>query len=316
MTWERNELWNKAVLFMSKASVEDHEKEAFGLWAALGLELLARSAIASTSPLLLAEPDKDQKNILYALGFGSGGTPKSISTIQVLSLCRLLIANFTEEEFKSASSLLNRRNEELHTGSAAFLTFPTQIWLPSFYRCCKILAEHQKETLESLFGVDEAKIANETLGKVEADVMQRVKNSIAAHAKVFDAKENKDKERLISEAKTQGDILSHRGHHRVTCPACKAVATVQGTVYGGERVEHKDGAIIVRKNVVPTRFACPACELKLNTFTELLAAGVADHFTHRVEFTPEDYYELVDPNDHETMAEYAEGHGYYHFSND
>lgn len=316
MSWEKDAIWSKAVLFMEKASAEDREKETFGLWSALGLELLARSAIANTSPALLAEPDKDQKNLLHAFGIGSGGSPKSISTIQVLSLCRVIIPSFTEDEFKSASALLNRRNEELHTGAAAFLTFPTQTWLPGFYRCCKILAEHQGQSLESLFGEAGAKIANQTLCKVEEGVTQRVKSLIAAHAKVFDSKEPEEKARLSSEATAQGEALSHKGHHRITCPSCKSVATVQGSVYGGEQVEHKDSKIIVRESVVPSRFACPACDLKLNGYPDLLAAGLADHFTHRSEYSPEDYYELVDPNDHEAMSRYAENHGYFHFSND
>ncbi|MEO9870942.1 hypothetical protein [Ekhidna sp.] len=38
---------------------------------ALGLELLARSAVAKVSPTLLAEPDKEHQNLLHALNLGS-----------------------------------------------------------------------------------------------------------------------------------------------------------------------------------------------------------------------------------------------------
>lgn len=316
MSWERDSLWGKAVLFMQRATAEDRESALFGLWSSLGLELLARAAVAKTSPVLLADPDKDHKNILYALGVSSTNAPKSVSTIQVLTLCRLLVPGFTDDEFKSAAALVNRRNEELHTGSAAFETFPTQTWVAGFYGCCKILAEHQGESLESLFGRDEARAAREMLGKIESTVLSQVKSLIAAHQKVFHAKSEQEQRKLSEAAESSANDLCHRGHHRVTCPACSSVATVQGNTYGGERLEHRDGKIIVRESVVPTKFQCLACDLKLSGYHSLVAAGVGDHFTHRSEYSPPDYYELIDPNGHETMSKYAEDHGYYFFSND
>jgi hypothetical protein len=316
MSWEREALWSKAVLFMQRATDKDKESPEFGLWSSLGLELLARAAVAKTSPALLAEPDKDQKNLLHALGVSVSNSPKSISTIQVLSHCRTLIASFTEDEFKTASSLVNRRNEELHTGAAAFSTFPLQSWIGGFFRCCKVLAEHQDESLKSLFGEDESKVAEEILGKVESDVISHVKSSIAAHARVFETKDADERVKLAEIAQIDSDKLSHKGHHRVKCPSCQCTATVQGATYGGERLEHKDGMIIVRESVVPTKFNCLGCGLKLSGYQELVAAGVGDHYTNRSEYDPPDYYELVDPNDREAMDRYAEDHGYFHFSND
>ena len=301
MSWDKDSLWAKSVLFMERASSEDRESAFFGLWASLGLELLARSAIAKINPALLAEADKDHRHLLHVLGFNSGNSPRSISTIQVLSLCKLLVENFTDEEFKSASSLLNRRNEDLHTGADAFSTFPTQTWLPGFYRCCKVLCEHNNESLANLFGPEEAKVAEEVLQRVEAGVISRVKDLIAAHSKVFAAKEEAVRNVLSETAQVDAERLSHRGHHRVSCPACKSLATVSGTTYGGERIEHRDDLILVRESVIPTKFECKACELKLGNYQELVAAGLGDHYTNRSEYSPPDYYELVDPNDRETM---------------
>lgn len=316
MTWENQPLWTKAVLYMERAMVQDREQDTFGLWAAMGLELLARAAVAKVSPTLLAEPDREQKNLLHALGFGAGGPPKSIPTAQVLLLCRTIITAFTEEEVRAASAIVGRRNEELHTGSASFMAFPTQSWLPGFYRCCKVLAEFQGQTLSGLLGEDEAKVAEKTLEATTKNLKDKIKSLIAAHAKVFEAKEQSEREQLAAEADQQGLRLAHQKHHRVKCPACMCTGTVQGDVSGGEQVEHTDSTIVVRQNVHPTRFACLACGLKLSGYGELLAAGVADDFTHRTEFSPEDYYELVNPNDQDAMRDYAEEHGYYQFSND
>jgi hypothetical protein len=44
-----------------------------------------------------------------------------------------------------------------------------------------------------------------------------------------------------------------------------------------------------------------ACDLKLAGYSELYAAGIADHFTRRQEYTPEEYYGLIDPSDDEAM---------------
>jgi hypothetical protein len=59
----------------------------FGLWCSFGLEILARAAIANISPVLLAEPDRDHRYLLHALGRGSERIErKSIDTACVLNL--------------------------------------------------------------------------------------------------------------------------------------------------------------------------------------------------------------------------------------
>ena len=112
MSWEREPLFSKAKLFFEKAFDEDKEEPHFGLWCAMGLELLARSAVAKVSPTLLAEPDREHQNLLHALNLGAlKSQRKSIATIRVLSLCQILIKEFTALEFKVASAIINRRNE-------------------------------------------------------------------------------------------------------------------------------------------------------------------------------------------------------------
>ena len=127
MSWDRETLWAKSRLYFERAFETDREEDTFGLWCAMGLELLARSSVAKFSPTLLAEPDKEHKYLLIALGLGSAKVSKrSIATSQVLGLCKTLIPDFTEEEVKRASALTGRRNEELHSGSAAFQEYSTQ----------------------------------------------------------------------------------------------------------------------------------------------------------------------------------------------
>jgi hypothetical protein len=316
MTWDQKSLWDKARLFMEKASKVDKSSSEFGLWSAMGLELLARAAIAKISPTLLADPDKDHRHLLHVLGLGSGAAPKSIAMSQVLALCKSLINSFTEDEHKIATALINRRNEELHSGSAAFAEFRTQQWISGFYRCCKILAESQGESLLTLFGGDEAKGAEVVLLETQGIVAAKAKEQISAHRRVYENKDKAEQDKLTALANEQSDILSHQKHHRVKCPACASTATVQGDPFGPALVENTETEVVVRQSVMPTKFQCLACGLKLSGYGELMSAGVADHFTHRTNVSPEDYYGLVDPEDGDTMRDYAENHGYYQFSND
>lgn len=319
MSWDKDSLWQKAVLFMERAFKEDREGDVFPLWASMGLELLCRSAVAHVSPLLLAEPERDQKNALHILGFGTA-SPKSINTNQVLGLCKVLFSDFTDDEVKAASTLVGRRNEELHTGAAAYGSFRVQDWLPGFFRCCDVLATAVGESLDTLLGAEEAAAARDTLVAAEKSIESSVKADISAHAKVFKAKDEDERRELAEAAQRLGDELAGQRHHRVRCPACESVATVQGSDVGPQRVEHGDGCIIVRQTVLPNRFVCSACGLRLNGYQALRAAGVANHFTRRSELSPSDYYQLIDPEDSsamdEYMRDYAERHDYYQFNND
>lgn len=304
MSWEREPLFTKAKLYFEKAYVEDKEEPYFGLWCAMGLELLARSAVSSISPTLLAEPDREHQNLLHALGLGSAKSQrKSIATITVLSLCQTLITDFTDANFKIASAIINRRNEEVHTGAAAFDVYPTQQWIAGFYKLCKILCDFQGESLYSLFGDDIQKEADLILTEVEESVIGKTKSLIAAHSKVFDGKDAEKKEELKETAQKNGDRLSYRGHHRVECPSCKCTATVFGEPYGNQNVENNEDEIIVRQSILPTKFHCIACELKLSGYSSLKAANIGNHYTRRNTYSPQDFYDMINPDDEDMITE-------------
>lgn len=297
MSWERDPLLAKAKLFFERAFHFDREDPQFGLWCAFGLELLARAAVSSVSSTLLAEPDDDHKHLLHALGKSSErGSGKSIGSARVFSLCKTLFKEFREEDRTTCTALLNIRNDELHTGGAAFLRYPTSEWIAGFYRSCNTLAIALEETLESVMGKNEAEIASKTLASDQNDVKQRIASAIAAHKKVFDAKDPTARSELQKTASEQGDKLSRLRHHRATCPACKSTGLLQGEAYGEERVQHVDGEIVVKQAVLPTSFACTPCGLKLNGYSELAAAGLSAQYFRTTTYSPEDYYGLIHPD--------------------
>jgi hypothetical protein len=306
MIWERDPLWVKAKLFLGRAFEQDAEDPLYGLWCSLGLELLARAAVASVSPLLLADPDPAQRSLLHALGHGSTNTkPKSVTAVQVIDLCSTLFGDFNKDDLKSCRALIDRRNAELHSAEAAFETYPSKQWLPGFYRVCAILTKALGESLESLLGAEQAMIATEVLRETRQVVQQRVLGSIAAYKRVFNEKTDDERREASQSAAKETAKLVYERHHKVTCPACDSDAVVEGATYGPETPSVEVGEIVVRQSVSPRRFSCSACGLKLTGFAELDAADLGGTYTRRKKFTPEDYYGLIDPETAD-MSEYVE----------
>jgi hypothetical protein len=303
MSWDRESLWAKSVLYFDRAFRETKDEPMFGFWASLGLELLVRSAVAAVSPALLADPDPAHKNLLHALGRATSA-PKSLAIGRAVPLCTTLHEKFTEEDQRACNALINRRNEELHSGTAAFASYPTSIWLAGFYQACKVLAEAQGETLEKLFGAAEAANAIEVLRGEKAEVKGKVESEIAAHKRAFEARMPEDKEKLTQAAHAESTELSYQGHHLVTCPACGSAATVIGEPYGDVTVTNEDDMVVHRQPVAPQAFRCTACGLSLHGYPSLDVAGLAGRYKRTSRFTPQDYYAIEAPEPLEPEEEY------------
>ena len=312
MSWERDPLWAKARLFFERALNTRREDPAFGLWCSLGLELLARAALASISPALLAEHDREQKNLLHAIHPQFQiPQPKSISASLVFQLCDKIFPAFTTEDSKISLALLNRRNEELHSGAAAFDEYDPSKWLAGFYHACQSLCNVLGQTLVDLFGQDEAAFAETLRAEDRENLKARVLGAIVEHKGVFDAKTPQDQQNAREQAETLAQTLSTKRHHRVTCPACGCGATVQGIPFGKEHVTHEEDEIVVRQSVSPAEFSCSACGLHLTTYAALETAGLGIPHTRTTRSSPEDYYGLIDPDDLGSyMDEYIQAQEY------
>ena len=128
--WSRNALLAKAHRYAQEMLSHSRDDWHFGLTSTFVLEFLARAALANVSPTLLAD-GKDWNNVYFALGHTptvSKFLPRSISTAGVLTRLRDVLPAFTTELEGFAAQHINRRNEELHTGSTPFDGLPTT-WL-------------------------------------------------------------------------------------------------------------------------------------------------------------------------------------------
>lgn len=314
MNWSKDALLSKAKLYFTKAFEEEKDSPFFGIFCALGLELLARAALANISPTLLADNANAQGNILYALGKkdASGSfKPKSLIVSSVLLICKEVISGFNEDCFKIALSLVERRNEELHTGGGAFAEYNQDKWIAGFYLCCKVLSESMGESLISVFGKEEAKTAEVLITQDAEKVKKEVMDRISARKKVYEetVKDSGDSgAAMIAKGTFMIDIRTHQGYHKVTCPCCGNSALIYGKEpdYGKEIIA--DDEVIVRKDVIPSSFKCDVCNLKLSSYAELKAAGLPLHYTTTESYDPIEYFGI----DKDSFEEWA----YEGYSND
>jgi hypothetical protein len=214
---------------------------------------------------------------------------------QVVVMCRTLFGSeFTEEDAIAVNALVNRRNEELHSGAAAFDAYTPQQWLPGCYKACQSLCTVLGESLDTLFRKSEAKEATAMLKEIQNEVKGKVLGAIAAHKKVFEAKASKDREAAEKDAEEKVSRLVHDRHHRVKCPSCSSPATVQGKAFGPKHVTNREDEIQIKQSVAPRSFKCSACGLALEGYAELHAANLGGHYTRITTTSPEDFYGLVD----------------------
>lgn len=305
MSWDRDPLLAKARLFFGRAIETQRDDPAFGLWCSLGLELLARAALASISPTLLAEPHSQHINLLHVVHREAGAqSPKSIAATTVFELCHKIFPVFSDDDLKVARALLNRRNEELHSGTAAFDTYTPSQWLVRFYHASQSLCTVLGETLDSLLGDEETRHAERLISENRRELQKRVLGTIEEKKRNFAAKPAADQQEALARARQHVEVLSYRRHHKVTCPACQGDASLQGVPFGREHTTiDPSGDIVIRQSISPNGLSCEACGLSLVTYGEVEIAGLADPYTRATRSSPEDYYGLISPDDLDSHVE-------------
>lgn len=296
MNWTKDALFSKAKLFIEKAASEDKDSSYYGIFSALALELLARAALANVHPTLLADADASQKNVLYALGhLDSSSNPKSIMTKHVITICGNLIPDFNADLQKLALSMTERRNEELHSGGAAFLEYDQDQWIGSFYKACQVLTASMGESLVSFLGKKRAAEAETLIHESDVKIRKEVSDKISARKRIYEevlAVDKKKIEDLLMRSEYEIRAKTHLGYHRVNCPCCGNSATIHGKESSDSHDEIKDDVVIVRKDVIPDSFSCDVCGLRLSSYAELQAANLPLHYTNTYTYDPIEYFSI------------------------
>ncbi len=293
--WSSEALLAKALRYAQEMQPLSREDWRFGLTSAFVLEFLARSALAETSPVLLADA-KDWNNIYFALGkqpTAQKFIPKSVDVSSVLARLRDIVPSFTTELEGFAAQHMNRRNEELHAGSIPFEGLSTT-WLAPFYRTCQVLLASISRDLEYLFGPEEAKLAEKLIAAWRDESAKAVQKAIAAHKTIWETKEAAERKKLVQKA----TVWSTRHHgHRVTCPACASDALVVGTAAAAPVKRLKDDLIVEVQDHLPTKFECVACNLKIAGLSQLTACGLGATYKSTSTYDAADYYAPEDQHE-------------------
>jgi hypothetical protein len=289
--WSKDALFAKAQLYAE--AMEEHEDSnwQFGLWSAFTLEMLIRSAVAKTSPALLAD-NQDWNNILYGLG----GAPKkqkfvakSAAITELVTRAEDLYAEFNREHANFCVSHFARRNSEVHTGNLPFENMGSSSWLPMFYAVSSVLVLLIGESLESLFGAETATRAIEEIAALQDDTAKAVRGTISAHKTVWEQKSDSDKASAQKLAETTS--IRHYGH-RTPCPACACTALMQGKAAGAAKRTVDEHGIVERQVMRPEAIYCVACGLKISGYSKLLSAGLGDTFISTSHYDAMEYFEI------------------------
>jgi hypothetical protein len=258
------------------------------------LEFLARAALTKIHPALNADPEGDGLNLLYAFGFDLKGQPKSLPIHAVLlRLQKILPDEFNKPRREFCDFFSNVRNQELHTSDLPFESLSETKWLARFYDVCDVLCKQLKKNLSELFGTDEAGTAEGLIKALKAEKLSAVKSKISAHKKVFDEKAEEDRKSLRGQQKILS--LSWRTNQtKVTCPACKCLAKLDGILERVSKPFYDEGELLVKNVILASRMECKACGLVLADVDELHIAEIEPHFefneaTELHEYQEEDY---------------------------
>lgn len=300
MEWSFDLLFGKAKLYAQRANEEKLDSALYGFWMSLCAELLARSALAKIHPVLIADPT-NEGNIHYVFGVIPKTNPKSVAAKTVFARCSVLINGFTDRMAGHCLVLADRRNKELHSGAAAFEGVDTSTWLPHTYEVFDILLKHIGVSFEDFLGKEHAAVAQGMLKDQREHIEKEVKERIAKAKMDFDALDGKSKAEKI--AKTEAAlkvwvVLNHLGQ-ATDCPSCSFAGALHGESLnrGPATVNEEDGTITREVRVLPNKFRCGVCGLKLDGYQELLQAGLGKAFTTEEEEDPIEFFGII-PEDH------------------
>jgi hypothetical protein len=294
--WSKATLLAKAQRYVEEMHSLPHDDWRFVFWSTLALELLARSALARISPVLLAD-SKDWTNLFYALGFEPKATKfvaKSIDISSVFTRLQEVIAEFGPELDGFARLHMARRNAELHSGSTLLDSMSSSAWLPTYYRTCLVLLTSMGESLETFLGKEQAETADAMIAASLDQSAKAVGKSIAAHRKAWRSRSPKEKQQLAAQAATWA--TKHNGH-RVECPSCGSDALVSGLAIAAPIKTIKGDQITEVQQYLPSKFECVACGLKISGLSQLSASGLGDSYKATFDYDAADYYAPDD--DHE-----------------
>ena len=301
-SWDHEALWLKAKLFLNRAMDTEPARsfEEQALWASLALELLAKSALARVSPVLIAVPTEEGNSLLVASGLVQGDVRfKSVQAKTVYARCSKAFKPLSEKE---AGAITESRNEYLHGAAPAFTHMPPEAWWPRFWAQAQILVNACDSELEDLVGGDRVSVVEAHLTQNKQNIAHRVEMLIErARQRLAQFESGQMRAKEAQEWARPVDLTAGLKHSaEEPCPACGALGLLEGEDIDEatphyEQVAEDDYDFWVEVTVGSSYFGCQKCRLVLDSYELVVAAELPDTFSAIGE--PDDYREDEYGND-------------------
>lgn len=294
--FESQSLYDKSKVYIQRGLENDtpEAQEEFQLWAALSLELLAKSTLAAVHPSLIAETDDE--SILAACGHVFNRENKPLRTIQanvVFRRLNLIIKGFTLDEKNWCTVITEKRNSELHSGELAFSLTKREEWLGKFWRSCEVVLSAQNKTLDDWLGKKNAKAAKSEIAKlhVEAEIKQRILKHKGRYKEQYPSKESRKAAHALSKTfnlhKEYSDDIDRVIRYK--CPACECLALLGGRYWKEDESVDEDSGVVIIITYATEFLHCRICALQLEGRDELTAAKIPEDFDVEQEPDYDDY---------------------------
>lgn len=301
--WDSDGLWIKATLFINYA-LDDRPERTFderALWASLSLELLGKAALSRASPLLIATPSEDGKNVLAAAGLTDDrATFKTIAASTVFKRCGLAFKPFNDQ---AAARIAEDRNSYLHSAPTSFTPMPETAWWPRFWALAHILVNACDRDLEQFVGEARVPTVQAALAQNQRNVEERF-HMVIERAKQrlarYEAGEMRGSERRDWERSSDLTI----GLAYATAEVCPACGENEGTLEGEdvisdelryERISEDDYDVRLDLEIAAAYFSCANCRCVLDSVELLQVAELPESFEAIGD--PSDFYEPDYGND-------------------
>lgn len=302
--FDADALFAKSRVFVQRGlrARDSDEFDVFHMWAALGLELLGKSALASVHPALVADPSKVE-SLLYACGRQVSDQVHSIGAKTIYERLLRLSKDFDQRMKDICVLMANRRNEELHSASSPTTDLDPRAWVPGFWRAAEVILGIRQKALSDWVGDEEAKSAKVVIADSSKVLQEAVRTRIARCKRDFDERYpagSLDRRMLVEALQKAifplGELELRRnadGNERQPCPACSSPAWVFGSEFDRHRrpVEYDSGSYmwtqLVDKVYVTTDFKCGACGLMLSGAPELEITDLPSEFVVTEDVEPE-----------------------------
>ncbi len=295
MLWEYNSLLLKFKKFIRRVhELEDRTSELFPFWCVLSLELLARASLAKISPALLADNGpRDTESILYAVGIESVKNPKSISTNIVLKRCQKIIKNFTEGHLKFSLKLINKRNEELHTGGSPFDNELINEWLPEFYQVMNVFLDYNGQEFGNFLDLDDTDLATKMIETLLSNKKKEAYALIHAKKDSFDKLSIDQRLEMIQKSRSpKGNMFNSTLAKNVDCPSCEGGASIFGEIIRSSTPREVDGELVQDDFYLPNKLKCYSCGLLLEGYEYLQGIGFGEPYHLKDVLDPVEHFDV------------------------